>query len=137
MGASKPACFQASARVYAETDKKGLEPGDVINNKRPDGDGVINSGKSRVPRQFAAWAADFVALQRERLRIRGEKGAGLDRWWAGLPEALRLFLLSLVDPGDWRRYECTPWRGLPAAMRDAILIEARCIGRHCRGLGCL
>lgn len=109
----------------------------VINNNTAAGLGVINSGASKIPPGFAAWAREFVALQRERLRIQGETSKALDRWWASLPEPLRLFLLSLVDPGDWRRYECATWRALPEPMRQAILIEARGINRHCRGLDCL
>ncbi len=59
---------------------------------------------------------------------RGGYGGGV-QWWARLPEAFRLFLLSTIAVDDWERYADARWDALPEGLRSAIALECRSIAR--------
>lgn len=89
---------------------------------------------SRVPDEFRRWANDVRETQsvKNRRMGRGSVGGGV-RWWALVPDELRVFLLSTVAPDDWERYMGATWQALPDGLRTALASQCRNIERAVQG----
>ena len=83
---------------------------------------------------FDRWANRLREAQAARDRAEGRGGAGGGvRWWALMPDALRVYLLSTICDDDWERYTGTPWDSLPEGLRSALAAECRAISRAVAG----
>lgn len=103
----------------------------VTKNSQISGD--LEGVFSKVPPSFAKWANQVREVQSVKAGRRGVGPGGAVRWWARLPESLRLYLLSTVAPDDWERYAGADWAALPDGLRSAIALECRGIGRAVAG----
>ena len=84
--------------------------------------------------KFDRYANNLREVTAMRLKATGRGGAGGGvQWWARLPDAFRVFLLSTVAPDDWERYDGAQWEALPEGLRSAIAAECRAVHRVAGG----
>lgn len=89
--------------------------------------------KSNQPPEFRRWANDLREVHAMRLKATGRGGGGGVKWWADMPPAFKVFVLSTIADDDWERYEHAPWDALPQGLRSCIAMECRAIVRVASG----
>lgn len=90
--------------------------------------------KSAARKEFDRYANSVREVLSVRLRAQGRGGAGGgNNWWAGVPEPVKVYLLSMMAGEDWERWEHVAWGALPDGLRSALAQECRTLARIAAG----
>ena len=86
--------------------------------------------KSAARMHFDRWANGLREVQAIRQKATGRGGSGgVEKWWEGVPDDFKCFLLSTIAVDDWERYEGAKWAALPDGLRCAIAMQCRALAR--------